>query len=98
MARTVRIEKRQRGVFGWIFLVLFWGWNALMALAMFAGLSGNADRAAQLTSEAEQAGHAIGTAMGAGMVLTLWVLGAILLGLFVLFSRGKKIITETVVE
>lgn len=95
MSTVIRTEKRKRGFFGWIFLLLFWGFNALMAFGFFAGLSNNAQQAALMTSEAEQAGYAIGTALGVGMLLTIWVLGAILLGIFVLLTRGKKIIVET---
>lgn len=95
MSRTVRLEKRTRGLFGWIFLILFWAFNALMLFSLIAGLSGTADQAATLTSEAEKAGHAIGTALGVGMIVAIWVSGAVILGLFVLFTRGKKTIIET---
>lgn len=98
MATVVRTESRKRGVFGWIFLILFWAFNGLMALGLFNGLSTTAEQGAQLTNEAAQAGHAVGTALGIGVVLVVWVLGAALLGLFVLLTRGKKIIVETVKE
>jgi len=96
MATTVRIEKRQRGLFGWVFLVLFWGFNALMAVGLFRGLADNAATIDTLTDDAQRAGAAIGTALGAGMVLTIWMAGAVILGLCVLLTRGRKIITETV--
>ena len=95
MATTTRIERRKRGVFGWIFLILFWGFNAVMAVSFFGGLSGNSAQYATLASDAERAGYAIGTAIGAGMILTIWVMGAIILGLFVLLTRGSKVIVET---
>lgn len=95
MARTVRVEKRQRGVFGWLFLLLFWGFNVVMAVGFFGGMSDSVEQGAAITSEAEQAGFAIGTAIGFGMILTIWAFGAIILGLFVLFTRGKKTIIET---
>jgi hypothetical protein len=50
------------------------------------------------TSEAEQAGRAIGGAIGSGMLLTMWALGDIILGLFVLLSRGRKTIIEETVQ
>jgi hypothetical protein len=96
MARTVRIEKRQRGVFGWIFLVAFWAWNVFMGIGLIGGIANNVEMADHISGEAQKAGHAIGTVMGAGMLFVIWVLGAILLGLFVMLTRGKKIITETV--
>lgn len=95
LTTTVRIEKRQRGVFGWLFFTLFWGFNAVMAYGLFGGLSGNIEQGAKLSSDAARAGHAIGTAMGVGMILFIWVLGAVLLGVMVILTRGKKIITET---
>ncbi|WP_156453336.1 hypothetical protein [Polycladidibacter hongkongensis] len=51
-----------------------------------------------IQSDAESAGLAIGGTIGSGMLLTFWVLGDIILGLFVLFTRGKKVITEEVVQ
>ncbi|MNR35776.1 hypothetical protein D3C85_1536430 [compost metagenome] len=40
-------------------------------------------------SSAEQAGAAIGTGIGAVMIIGLWVFGDIILGLFVLLTRPK---------
>ena len=88
------IERRRRGVFGWIFLLLFWGWNGLMGWALFAGLSKNSEAYVRLTSDVERAGAAIGTAIGSSMVLTIWALGAIILGLAVYFSRGRREMIE----
>jgi uncharacterized membrane protein len=45
-------------------------------------------------SSAEQAGTAIGGAIGMSMVIGLWAFGDIVLGIFVLLTRGKKIIIE----
>lgn len=96
MSQTVRIEKRQRGIFGWLFLILFWGFNALMLFALFAGMSDNSTDYQALTSEAEKAGYAVGTAIGAGLILMFWAAGAVILGLFVILTRGRKVIVETV--
>jgi hypothetical protein len=95
MATITRIEKRQRGIFGWLFLIIFWAFNALMAFGLFAGISGNVSQGAQLATEAEQAGHAIGTAIGVGMILSIWLTGALILGLLVWLTAGKKVIIET---
>jgi len=94
MATITRIETRKRGIFGWIFMILFWAFNALMAFGLFGGISSNMNRAETLGTEAEKAGYAIGTAIGAGGILVVWVLGAILLGICVLLTRGKKVIVE----
>ena len=62
MAKVIRREVRKRGFFGWVFLLLFLGFNALMALMFFGGMSGVADMPAA-SSEAEMAGRAIGATM-----------------------------------
>ena len=98
VATVVRTEKRVRGFFGWVFLVVFWCFNALMAFGFFSGVSGNVQQAENLGSDAERAGYAVGTFLGAGMILSVWVLGAVLLGIFVLLTRGKKVIVEVASE
>ena len=40
--------------------------------------------------DAEAAGVAIGGALGMGMIFMLWVIGDIILGIFVLFTRPKS--------
>lgn len=42
------------------------------------------------SSEAEQAAAAIGATLGTGMLLSIWVSGDIILGLFVLFTRPSR--------
>ena len=95
MATTTRIEKRKRGFFGWIFLIIFWVFNAFMVLWMIGGIMATSELASTTKSDAEAAGAAIGSAIGFGMVLFIWVIGAGLLGLFVMMTRGKKVIIET---
>jgi hypothetical protein len=41
-------------------------------------------------NEAEEAGQAVGAAIGTSMLLGIWVVGDIILGLFVLFTRPKQ--------
>lgn len=96
MAQITRIEKRKRGFFGWIFLILFWGFNIAMIFSLFAGVNETAQSGAQLSGDAERAGHAIGTAIGVGMLLAVWAFGSIILGFMVMMTRGKKVIVETV--
>ena len=43
---------------------------------------------------AQAAGHAIGATLGFGMIAGIWLVGAVVLGLFVLLTRGTKIIVE----
>jgi hypothetical protein len=92
--RIVRTEKRVRGVGGQIAKWLFIIFNVLMLLWMISGLVmvGNTYNAAG--SSAEQAGTAIGGAIGMGMVIALWAFGDVVLGIFVLLTKGKKVIIE----
>lgn len=89
---VVRREVSDRTVIGKIFKYLFIGFNVLMFLMLFTGTMGAAEGANNISSDAEAAGYAIGTAIGVGSILFLWVVGDIILGLFVLFTRRKKII------
>lgn len=98
MTKTIRIEKRKRGIFGKIFSMLFWAFNLLMVAWLVLGTQAAIDQSAKLTSSAEQAGAAIGTTLGISMIMGFWVMGAIILGLLSFMTRGSKIITETKVE
>lgn len=95
MTTVVRTERRKRGVFGWIVLLAFWAFNLFMAWALLSGLTDTAGRTAALTSDAERAGAAIGTALGVGFILFVWMAGAVILGLFTWLTAGRKVITET---
>lgn len=95
MTRVTRTEIRKRGVFGWVVLVLFWAFNALMAFWMIAGLGAAGRTLNEAASEAEQAGAAVGTAIGAMMILVMWGFGALILGLMVLLTRGRVVVIES---
>ena len=90
MARIVQREVRKRGFFGWVFFLLFWAFNILMAWWLFtywSVLNGN-----NAFSEAEHAGKVIGGTIGTGFIVFFWVAGAVILGLFALLTRGRKVI------
>ena len=94
--RVIRREVRRRGLFGWLFLVIFMAFNALMALWVIAywrvlaeGTSG---------SEWERAGHVIGGTLGTGVLLFLWVCGAVITGLLALLTRGRRTIIEETIQ
>ena len=89
---VVRREVSDRTVAGKIFKYLFIAFNILMLLILVTGSMGAAEGAGEVASDAEAAGYAIGTAIGVGSILFLWVVGDFILGLFVLFTRRKKII------
>ena len=85
----VKLRELKRSFFGKLIKWGFIGFNLLMAIWVFGGV-GRAVSQTQALSGAEQAGAAIGTGIGAAMLVTLWVVGDIILGLFVLFTRPKS--------
>jgi hypothetical protein len=95
MASIVRREKRERGPFGKLLKWAFIGFNVVMLIWIVGGLS--AVSKIEVHSTAEQAGRAIGSAIGFASLLTLWAIGDIILGILVIVSRGDKIITEEAV-
>jgi hypothetical protein len=95
MARIIRRETRQRGVFGYLFLGLFLAFNAFMAVWVggYLYILGNAPAS---MNEFERAGAVVGGAMASTMLLMIWLAGAVITGLFALLTRGHKTIVEEV--
>jgi hypothetical protein len=89
---VVRREVSDRTLFGkvvkWVFILF----NIFMIFALFKGCSATSDIVANTSSDAERAGAAIGSAIGVGALFVMWALGDVILGMFVLFTRRKKII------
>lgn len=94
MSRIVRTEVRKRGFFGKLVKLAFIAFNILMAVWVFGGLATLSDGAANLSNDYERAGFGAGAVMGMGALVFLWAAGDVILGLFVLFTRGKKTIIE----
>lgn len=84
----VQLRKAKRGFFGKMFKWSFIGFNALMAIWAISGFSA-ATSDINTLSGAEQAGAAIGTGLGLMMVFVVWLIGALILGMLVLFTRPK---------
>lgn len=84
-----KLRTPKRGLFGKVVKYTFILFNLLMLWWMIAGVGGAADTINTAGSEAEQAGAAIGTGLGAMMIMFIWVVGDVILGLFVLFTRPK---------
>lgn len=81
----LRIPKR--GLFGKIFKWSFILWNVLMLVWLIAGV--NAASKLKVAGEAQRAGRDLGTALGAGLIITIWVAGSVIIGLFVLFTKPR---------
>jgi hypothetical protein len=90
---TVQKEVSDRTLFGKIMKWSFIIFNVIMLIWFIGGMSTAGDVVGNAASDAERAGAAIGTTLAAGMLLTLWAIGDVILGLFVLFTRRKKLIT-----
>lgn len=84
----VQLRKPKRGFFGklvkWGFIIF----NILMVFWLISGL-GAATEGMDVMSEAERAGATIGTGIGVALILGIWLIGDVILGLFVLFTRPK---------
>lgn len=90
MEQQISNQKPQRSLFGKIIKWTFIVFNLLMLLWMIVGVGGASKQVAEATTEAEKAGGAIGTGLGAMMIIFLWVAGDVILGIFVLLTRAKK--------
>jgi len=84
----VQLRKPKRGKFGKIIKWSFIGFNILMVVWLVGGMHSATEGITSL-SGAEQAGAAIGTGIGAAMILGLWAFGDFILGLFVFLTRAK---------
>jgi hypothetical protein len=91
MAKRVLKTRTERGCAGQTLVVLFLCWNMAMAFWLFLTWFGMAETAA---SEAERAGRAIGGYLVFSRILTYWILGAVVLGIFILLTPGQTIIEE----
>lgn len=83
------IRKPKRGLFGKLFKWAFILFNIFMILWLFGGMNA-AMKSQEAMQGAELTGAKIGTGIGAMMILTLWVIGDIILGILVLFTRPSK--------
>lgn len=61
-----------------------------MVFWLVGGINSAGDVIQTASTDAERAGAAIGTGIGVMMIGGLWVIGDIILGLFVLFTRPKS--------
>lgn len=90
---TVQREVSDRTIFGKIVKWVFIGFNVLMLIWMISAFAAVGDINQNAINDAERAGAAIGTGLGMTFLLFIWGFGDLILGLFVLFTRRKKLIT-----
>ncbi len=83
------LRKPKRGFFGKLIKYGFIFFNFIMAVWLIGGV-GSASKGMDSLSGAEQAGVAIGTGLGAMFILVIWVIGAIVGGIFLLLTRPKS--------
>ena len=84
-----QLRKPRRSVFGQIMKWIFLAFNVLMLIWLITGVSA-ATKGMDAMSETEQAGTAVGTGIGAVLIVILWALGAVILGLLVIVTRPKS--------
>jgi hypothetical protein len=83
------IVRRKRGVLGWIFLIIFLGFNAFMILWLVSVWHVAAE------SGGDQTANAVGGFLAGTVILWIWLFGAIITGLLAFMTRsGKTVITE----
>lgn len=93
--RVIRREVRRRGFFGWLFLILFLTWNVLMVLWVIAGTM---ESAKVKVAPGAETGALVGTFIGYGIILFVWVCGAVITGLLAMLTRGRRTVIEETVE
>jgi len=85
----VQLRKLTRSGFGKLVKWGFIGFNVLM-LIWFVGGMDAATEGVEMMSEAEKAGTAIGTGLGAMMIFAIWCFGDIVGGILMLLTRPKS--------
>lgn len=85
-----QVRKPKRSFLGKIVKWIFILFNIFMIYCIFAGAGGSSDVINNAASDAERAGAAIGTGLGMMMLGTIWVIGDIIIGMFVFFTRPKS--------
>lgn len=94
---VIRREVSDRTLMGKIFKYSFIAFNVLMLFLFVKGCAVASEGITNASMEAEYAdaaaaGATIGAGLAMGTLLFLWLVGDVILGLFVLFTRRKKIV------
>lgn len=93
---TVQVERRKRGPVGWLFLILFWGFNLFMAWAFIQGFLGWGEQLLVLEEGGlDRRPAELGGFLGIGVLLAIWAAGVVVLGGLALATRGPRILETT---
>lgn len=98
MTKIIRREVRKRGFFGHVFKWGFILFNIVMLIWLIVGLGNVGKLTETLQSEVERNGAAAGATIGVAFILMFWAAGDVILGLLVMFTRGKVTIIEQTIE
>lgn len=85
-----QLRKPRRSFLGKIIKYSFIGFNILMLVWLIGGVGAGAETVDAATNDIEQAGAAIGTGLGAMMIIGIWLAGDVILGLLTLLTRPKR--------
>ena len=94
------VTKTRRGFFGWIVLLTFWGFQALMIWLMLFNITSVAEMSGEISDGtfrdgADQAISQAAVGIAGGLVAAtgwlFWMLGTVILGILVLASKGKQV-------
>jgi hypothetical protein len=91
----IRMEERsqknkRRSFINKFILWAFIGFNLFMLIWMIVEIGGATKHLAESTSTAEKIGISIGTRLGTSIMISIWVAGDVILGLFAFFNKSKK--------
>jgi hypothetical protein len=84
-----QLRKAKRSFMGKLIKWTFILFNLLMLWWMIGGIGAGSEAISSANSDAQQAGAAIGTGIGMIMIGGIWLVGDVVLGLLVLFTRPK---------
>lgn len=85
----IQLRKAKRSLVGKLIKWMFILFNISMLLWMFGGIGAGSEAISSAQNETQQAGAAFGTGIATMMIGGIWLVGDVVLGLLVLFTRPK---------
>lgn len=89
---TIQKEIRKRSFIGKLIKWTFILFNLIMAFWLFSYWGSLGDISNQAGSNAERTGVAIGGTMGSGLIIFVWLAGAVILGIITMLTRGQRLL------